>query len=72
MARINWVRMLGGGLIAAIIAFITDGFLHERLLSADWKAIYDKLGAVPSEHGNHIIHFVVFEFNAATLISEWK
>ena len=61
MAGINWVRTLTGGLIAAIIAFMTDGFLHERLLSADWKAVYDNLGAVPSEHGGHILPFVVFE-----------
>lgn len=67
MARINWVRMLGGGLIATIIAFITDGFLHERLLGADWKAIYDNLGAVPSEHGTHIIHFVIFELGRGLL-----
>jgi hypothetical protein len=62
MARINWVRMLVGGLIAAIIAFVTDGFLHERLLSADWKAVYDNLGAsVPTEHGGHMAYFVAFE-----------
>ena len=61
MARINWVRMLVGGLIATIIAFVTDGFLHERLLHSDWQAIYHNLGVVPSEHGGHIIHFVVFE-----------
>ena len=61
MTRINWFRMLSGGLIAAIIVFMTDGFLHERLLSADWKAVYDNLGAVPPEHGPHILPFVVFE-----------
>lgn len=62
MAGINWIRLLVGGLIAAIIAFLTDGFLHERLLSADWKAVYDNLGAsVPTEHGSHMVYFVAFE-----------
>lgn len=63
MKTINWVRMLSGGLIAAIIAFMTDGFLHEQLLSADWKAVYDNLGAAePAEHGSsHIAYFVIFE-----------
>ena len=64
MARINWVRMLAGGLIAAIICFITDGFMHERLLSADWQEVYRQLGA-PSPNTEHatsqIIYFVIFE-----------
>jgi hypothetical protein len=36
---INWSRVIIGGLIAALIAFLTDGFLHERLLSGDWRAV---------------------------------
>lgn len=62
MTRINWVRLLGGGLIATIIAFITDGFLHEKLLSADWQAVYSNLGASPpTEHVVHMAYFVAFE-----------
>lgn len=62
MATINWARLLSGGLIAAIIAFLSDGFLHERLLNADWKAVYDNLGATsPAEHGSHMAYFVAFE-----------
>src|SRR2546427_8256002 len=30
LARVNWVRMLGGGLIAALIAFITDGQIRSK------------------------------------------
>ena len=62
MARINWARLLIGALIATIIAFLSDGFLHEQLLNADWKAVYDNLGATPpAEHGSHMAYFVAFE-----------
>lgn len=62
MAGINWVRLLVGGLIAAIIAFLTDGFLHNQLLSADWKAVYNSLGAPePVENASHMIYFAIFE-----------
>jgi len=62
MARINWARLLIGALIATIIAFLSDGFLHEQLLKADWKAVYDNLGATPTvEHGSHMVYFVAFE-----------
>ena len=37
MPTINWPRVLAGGLLAAVIAFMTDGFLHERVLAADWS-----------------------------------
>ncbi len=62
MARINWVRLLVGGLIAALIAFLSDGFLHEQLLKADWKAVYDSLGAAePTEHAMSMLYFAIFE-----------
>lgn len=63
MAKINWVRMIGGGLIAAIICFLSDGFLHEKLLSADWLAVYQQLGvSLPTEeHAGHMVYFAIFE-----------
>jgi hypothetical protein len=63
MAKINWGRMVGGGFIAAIICFMSDGFLHERLLSADWIAVYQQLGgSLPKEeHAGHMVYFVIFE-----------
>ena len=62
MTRINWARMLIGGLVAAIIVFATDGFLHEQLLSADWNAVYANLGAnSPAEHAGSMAYFAVFE-----------
>lgn len=64
MTKINWVRMIVGGVIATIICFLSDGFLHEKVLGADWSAVYQQLGvSLPQqEHGGgHIIYFVVFE-----------
>ena len=62
MNKINWPRLLLGGLVATVILFLTDGFLHERLVSADWKAIYDGLGSAGPQHNPvHMLYFVVFE-----------
>ena len=62
MARINWGRLIVGGLIAAIIMFCTDGFIHEKVVMADWKAVYAGLGAVePNAHGSSMIYFALFE-----------
>jgi hypothetical protein len=62
MAKINWGRLIVGSLIAAIIMFFTDGFIHEKIVLADWKAVYDGLGArEPSPHGVSMAYFALFE-----------
>ena len=60
--KINWGRLVIGSLIAAIIMFVTDGFIHETIAKADWQAVYDGLGAtVPEPHGLSMFYFAVFE-----------
>jgi len=63
MHKINWVRVIIGGLVAAIILFLTDGFFHERIVGADWKAVYAGLGtAEPTQHNAFaLVYFAVFE-----------
>ena len=62
MARINWSRLILGSLIAAIIMFVTDGFIHETIAKADWKALYEALGArEPQPHASNMVYFGLFE-----------
>jgi hypothetical protein len=62
MPRINWVRLILGGVIATLILFVTDGFFHERLVNADWKAVHVNLGIPEGRHSAlGVLYFVVFE-----------
>ena len=63
MPKINWTRLIIGSLVAAVICFLSDGFFHERVASADWKAVYDNLGArtPPAEHTASLFYFAFFE-----------
>src|SRR5215212_2582430 len=66
MAQINWGRLILGTLIAAIIMFVSDGFVHETIARADWKAIYAGLRAAePEPHGTSMAYFAVFELGRA-------
>ncbi len=66
MAQINWGRLFLGSLIAAIIMFATDGLIHETLAKADWRALYEALGArEPDPHGSSMIYFAIFELGRA-------
>jgi hypothetical protein len=49
MIKVNWGRFALGTMVAAVIAFMTDGFMHEMLLKSDWQAAYDGPKARPSE-----------------------
>ena len=62
MPKLNWRRIIIGGLIAAIILFLTDGFFHERVVSEDWKAVYAALGANEPQHESAgMAYFAIFE-----------
>ena len=66
MTQINWGRLILGSLIAAIIMFVADGFLHGTIAKADWEAVYAGLKATPPEHhGTNMIYFAVFELGRA-------
>jgi hypothetical protein len=66
MAQINWGRLILGTLIAAIIMFVSDGFVHETIAKADWKAVYAGLRAAePEPHGVNMAYFAVFELGRA-------
>lgn len=72
MPRINWLRLIIGGIIASIICFLTDGFFHERVVATDWAAVYTNLGVTePKHNAAALVYFAVFElgrgFAAITL-----
>jgi hypothetical protein len=60
--KINWARLIVGGLIAAIICFLSDGFFHEQLLGRDWEAVYSNLGITePPHQTSALLYFAIFE-----------
>lgn len=62
MKDVNWPRFTLGALIVAAICFVSDGFLHQRVVHEQWQAVYAALGATPPGHsGFMMIWFVVFE-----------
>jgi hypothetical protein len=64
-SRLNWARLVAGGAVATMICFATDGVLHNTVTEADWRALFDALGAHPGEshesHGAALISFLDFE-----------
>ncbi len=66
MSKVNWWRMLAGGVLATIICFVTDGLLHSKVVPDDWLALGKALGitAPPQDdhqHGLRLISFLDFE-----------
>ena len=63
MRKMNVGRVLLGGILAGILLFLTDGFIHSKLLSDDWMAVMRAAGrsVETEEHGGDMAYFVVFE-----------
>ncbi len=62
MPKLNWNRIIIGGLVAAIIVFLADGFFHERVVRADWDSVYAAIGArQPTESAGSMVYFAIFE-----------
>ncbi len=68
MSDINWGRLILGALIVAAICFVSDGFLHQRVINEQWDALVATLGANAKEHaGWTMIYFVIFELGRGFL-----
>lgn len=68
MTKINWARFITGGLIAAVIMFVADGFMHEMILKSDWQDIYRGINATqPEGHGSSMLYFFIFELGRGML-----
>jgi hypothetical protein len=63
MARINVGRVLLGGIVAAILMFLADGFIHQKLLHEHWLATMKAVGrSVHAEdHGPDLTYFALTE-----------
>jgi hypothetical protein len=63
MKRINVGRMLLGGIVAGILLFMADGFIHSKLLHEHWMAAMKAAGrsVQAEEHGSDMLYFAAFE-----------
>jgi hypothetical protein len=62
MGNVNWGKFVLGALIVAAICFVSDGFLHQKLVNDQWTALVSGLGITMKDHaGWSMVWFVVFE-----------
>lgn len=63
MTKINFGRLFIGGLVASVLLFFSDGFIHEYLVKQYWEYLYYGLGARPPEtsHSVAMVYFFIFE-----------
>lgn len=63
MTKINFARLFVGGLVASVLLFLSDGFLHEQVFKQYWEYVYQGIGAKPPEPGHafSMLYFFIFE-----------
>jgi hypothetical protein len=68
MTNINWSRLILGGLIASVIAFVSDGFLHQRLIHEEWEAFAAGLRIAMQDHSPlAFLYFAIYELGRGYL-----
>ena len=66
--NINWARFFIGVLVVTVICFITDGFMHERLLATEWQNVYRAIGAAePPHQTSSLFYFMILEIGRGVL-----
>lgn len=61
MGKINWGRVLAGGLLAGVVLNVVDFVLHGVILGDRWNEAMAALGK-PAMTGGTIFWFVLFDF----------
>jgi hypothetical protein len=68
VSTVNWSRFVLCGVIASLICFMTDGFIHEQLLKGDWQAAFMASGAkAPGHNPSAFAYFGIFELGRGFL-----
>jgi hypothetical protein len=69
MTKINFGRLFVGGLVASVLLFLSDGFLHEQVFKQYWEYVYQGLGTKPPEspHALALVYFFIFELGRGFL-----
>lgn len=68
MNKINPGKFLLGGVVSSLICFASDGFLHEKILKADWMEVWAALHAVSLGHNPYTYaYFGFFELGRGFL-----
>ncbi len=62
MGKINWGRVILGGLLAGVVVNVVEYVLHEVVLKADWIAAFEALGQPTQEDPADIMIYVGLGF----------
>ncbi len=62
MGKINWGRVILGGLLAGVVVNVVEFVLHARILDPDWKAAMAALGQPTQEDPADIMIYVGLGF----------
>lgn len=62
MAKINWGRVIVGGLLAGVVSVVLEFVLHSYLLAGDWASWTQQMGKSAESDGGSMVYFVSWSF----------
>ena len=70
MGKLNWPRIILGGVVAGIICFVGDGVVHGVLLHERWASIMASMGRKVTEESSHMVYYAAYDL-AKALVGVW-
>ena len=70
MGKINWTRVLLGGIVAGVVINVFEFVVNGLLLADDWAASMEALGKSPVTTTGQMVMFVLWSF-VAGLTAVW-
>jgi len=70
MGKMNWQRIILGGVVAGIICFIGDGVVHGILLKDRWAMVMANMGRKVTEDPSHMVYYAAYDL-AKALVGVW-
>lgn len=62
MRRINWIRVLIGGIVAGLIIDVVQWLLYGVVLGPDWRQAMEALGRPIQETASSIVIYIMLGF----------
>jgi len=70
MGKMNWPRIILGGVVAGILCFIGDGVVHGVLLRDRWAQVMAGIGRKMTEEPSHMLYYAAYDL-AKGLVGVW-
>ena len=67
--KMNWMRVLIGGVVAGVLMFFADGLIHSQLLKHHWEQVMASMGRKDEDSPGAMIFFALHDLTKGIAVA---